>query len=963
MAEIIITSSILILALILLRRLCWGKISRRLQYGLWLLVVIRLLVPAQFFTSSLSVMQVVNYAGEKVYGHWQSVHTGQQGDAAGEEQLADMLGGEALQDKAATGTEGRNQGGEADGATVDETAGEIRGNSQVGAADLQAEGRQPGSSVETQSGVQSEINRTEGRESLSTGAIESGLGAFKSVLLGIYVVGVLTIAGCLIVCNVRFRRQLAGGRRLIGQEGRLKVYLAEQLESPCLCGILAPAVYMNEAGLVSEERKRHILLHEMTHYRHWDHVWTVVRSLCLVLYWFHPLVWVAAVLSTQDSELACDEGTLIRLGEENRQAYGRTLIEMMTTKTKSGQLLCCATGMINGKKEIKKRITAIAAYKKQVIWTAALVVAFALFLSACTAGTASTTADSQGDISSQGNEETQGGESSQGSEETQGGESSQGSEEVQGGGNSQSGEQGSQVKQEDGSDQPVQDGLVQNADGSFRISEYTIDLTGDKIKDTVVFDVTCLDGTFEEGTTITEELLWEHLWENTVEIRAKVLEGQAGEVQSKDAQETVLWEYSYSIVHAGNGNLAYVKYEKQNCLLQYGNEVYQGRGRFWYRLWKLMPSGSEPVLLKEKEASYPTLEIRQASEDEIAQVLLVEEELDQFFQSSYTKILVNATWRAEECYLYGGEHGLTNGYRRQSGFETFMKEVGGSGLELKIEDYFYPEGVEPITQLPNNPEEAVLGGELLIMEVSSDSSTAGRLDLDGDGAREVLYLEGISNYYGGDGFSKYGDGEVIDDRYRVRVNQVYYESYCDYVDPVLMAYSPDGETILLAIFDHGPSADPRTTFFRYDGEALVPAGEMDNDIREMELVEQGVIKGLSRVWIIQTDWVTAHFIWNGTEMVMREDEEYEFTDYKWIDRPWPVELQKALVVYEERSESSQAATMKPQEVKIMRTDRKEWIYLEAEDGTKGWFRIVEHKIPSLDNADADDVFYGLGHAG
>ena len=495
------------------------------------------------------------------------------------------------------------------------------------------------------------------------------------------------------------------------------------------------------------------------------------------------------------------------------------------------------------------------------------------------------------------------------------------------------------------------------------MSEYTIDLTGDKIKDSIVFDVTCLDGTFEEGTIITEELLWEHLWKNTVEIRAKVLEGQDEETKGQDVQETVLWEYSYSMVHAGNGNLACVRYENQNCLLQYGNEVGQGHGRFWYRLWKLMPAGKEPILVKENEATYDTIEIRQASEDEIAQVLLVEEELNEFLWGSNTKILVNATWDAEECYLYGGEHGLTNGYRRQNAFEIFMKEVGGSGLELKIKDYFYYEGVDPITQLPADPEAAVLGGELLIMEVSSDSTTAGRLDLDGDGEREVLYLEGISNNYWDDGFSKYGDGEVIDDRYRVRVDQVYYEDYCDYLDPVLMAYSPDGKTILLAIFDHGPSADPITTFFRYDGERIVPAGEIDNDIRTIELVKQGVLKGNSGEWIIQTDSVIAHWIFNGTEIVLQEEEEYEFNGYKWDQEPYPTVLLKDLVVYEERSESSRAVTMKPQVVDIMRTDRKEWVYLEAEDGTKGWFRVVNSKVPSLDNAGVDEVFMGLYRAG
>ena len=81
-----------------------------------------------------------------------------------------------------------------------------------------------------------------------------------------------------------------------------------------------------------------------------------------------------------------DEGTFIRLGEEKREAYGRTLIEMTTDRTKRTRLIYCATGMINGKKEIKRRITAIAFYQKPVVWIAVLAVVLAVFLSACTAG-------------------------------------------------------------------------------------------------------------------------------------------------------------------------------------------------------------------------------------------------------------------------------------------------------------------------------------------------------------------------------------------------------------------------------------------------------------------------------------------------------------------------------------------------------------------------------------------------
>lgn len=46
MKEIIVTSSVLILCIILIRKIFKGKISSRLQYALWILVALRLVIPA-----------------------------------------------------------------------------------------------------------------------------------------------------------------------------------------------------------------------------------------------------------------------------------------------------------------------------------------------------------------------------------------------------------------------------------------------------------------------------------------------------------------------------------------------------------------------------------------------------------------------------------------------------------------------------------------------------------------------------------------------------------------------------------------------------------------------------------------------------------------------------------------------------------------------------------------------------
>ena len=55
MRDIILTSSVLIAVTALLRRLLRGKISPRLQYGLWLLAALRLLLPGALFTVPVSV--------------------------------------------------------------------------------------------------------------------------------------------------------------------------------------------------------------------------------------------------------------------------------------------------------------------------------------------------------------------------------------------------------------------------------------------------------------------------------------------------------------------------------------------------------------------------------------------------------------------------------------------------------------------------------------------------------------------------------------------------------------------------------------------------------------------------------------------------------------------------------------------------------------------------------------------
>ena len=63
MKEILLTSSVLILALLLLRVLFRSAVSRRIQYALWLLVLVRLLVPVSLPGADFSVLSAAEPVG------------------------------------------------------------------------------------------------------------------------------------------------------------------------------------------------------------------------------------------------------------------------------------------------------------------------------------------------------------------------------------------------------------------------------------------------------------------------------------------------------------------------------------------------------------------------------------------------------------------------------------------------------------------------------------------------------------------------------------------------------------------------------------------------------------------------------------------------------------------------------------------------------------------------------------
>ncbi len=327
MTEVLITSSALILSLLLLRRVFRRSLSRRMQYALWALVLVRLLLPFQLPEAEFSVLTSVRPV-----------------QAAVERRIA-------------------------------------RAPAALPADGVPAPG---GAAVRGIAGA-----APAGEETLSGPARPSPPPerAFTAAqaLTALRWMGTALAAALLLGVNTRFALRLRRCRRPYFIEGcSRRTYLAEGLPSPCLFGLLRPAVYLTPAAVSTPERLGHVLAHEETHARHLDPLWALLRCVCLALYWFDPLVWIAAAASRTDCELACDEGTLARLGEGERIAYGQTLLCLVPVRGRPAEGLLTAATMASGKRELQERITRIAQRPRQLAAAGVAAAVLAGAVCACT---------------------------------------------------------------------------------------------------------------------------------------------------------------------------------------------------------------------------------------------------------------------------------------------------------------------------------------------------------------------------------------------------------------------------------------------------------------------------------------------------------------------------------------------------------------------------------------------------
>ena len=117
----------------------------------------------------------------------------------------------------------------------------------------------------------------------------------------------------------------------LGLRRRVRLCAAPDGTGPAVLGVWRPRIVLPEVILdeFEHDRLEAILLHEFAHIRRRDVAvhWLIVAA--RILHWFNPIARLALSRMAAERELACDDAVIDVLGPSRRRLYGETMLHLL----------------------------------------------------------------------------------------------------------------------------------------------------------------------------------------------------------------------------------------------------------------------------------------------------------------------------------------------------------------------------------------------------------------------------------------------------------------------------------------------------------------------------------------------------------------------------------------------------------------------------------------------------------
>ncbi|KZD37357.1 Regulatory sensor-transducer BlaR1/MecR1 family [Bacillus cereus] len=152
--------------------------------------------------------------------------------------------------------------------------------------------------------------------------------SFYTIVLYIWLAGVIILCFATIIMNKRLlfyiKKQpvitdekiskiFESCKKSMSVKRDIPLLSAGKIASPTVCGFLRPRLLLSSAHMkvLDEQQLRYIFHHELAHIKRRDVGVNWLMHMLLILNWFNPILWYAYSCMREDQELACDALALI----------------------------------------------------------------------------------------------------------------------------------------------------------------------------------------------------------------------------------------------------------------------------------------------------------------------------------------------------------------------------------------------------------------------------------------------------------------------------------------------------------------------------------------------------------------------------------------------------------------------------------------------------------------------------
>ncbi|MCS7464956.1 hypothetical protein N0M98_33275 [Paenibacillus doosanensis] len=213
----------------------------------------------------------------------------------------------------------------------------------------------------------------------------------------VWLMGILILSAKVFLANRKFELTMRNETKKINSEiektynickkilfikASIPIVLSDKVSSPTLWGILHPKIIIPKSAVskLTSDELRYILLHELIHLKRKDIAINWIMNALLILHWFNPVLWYAYSRMREDQEIACDAVVLNCIERNESEEYARTIIKLMEHISQPLQFPGLAR-ISGSKKQLRRRIIMIKLFKKNTFKLSLLGVAVAALLS------------------------------------------------------------------------------------------------------------------------------------------------------------------------------------------------------------------------------------------------------------------------------------------------------------------------------------------------------------------------------------------------------------------------------------------------------------------------------------------------------------------------------------------------------------------------------------------------------